>query len=326
MGEQRFIVDEAGQGKRIDLYLTELLEDLTRSQLQRLIVEKKVLVNGRLVKANYKIKVGDIVTCQFPLRKAIRILPENIPLQIVYEDKDLLVINKPRGMLVHPARGKYTGTLVNALLYYCSELSGRKESIRPGIVHRLDKETSGLLVVAKNDYVHQDLVQQFKASLVRREYLALVYGVMSEPGGIIDAPIGRNLRNRQKMAVVLKNSKSAITKYQVLERFQDYTLLHCQLETGRTHQIRVHLAYLQHPVVGDFKYGTSISQQEQSRKLGLQGQALHAVSLGFKHPCSREWLEFSAIPPQDFVNALQVLGSDSINKLLSEEKGKGMWK
>jgi 23S rRNA pseudouridine1911/1915/1917 synthase len=322
MKKKQFIVDEVEQGKRIDLYLTELLEDFTRSQLQRLIVEKKVFVNGKLVKANYKIKTGDIITCKFPLQEVVPILPENIPLQIIYEDKDLLVINKPRNMLVHPASGKYSGTLVNGLLYHCSELSGRKDCIRPGIVHRLDKDTSGLLVVAKSDYVHQDLVQQFKASLVRREYLALVYGVMSEPGGIIDAPIGRNLRNRQKMAVVLKNSKSAITKYQVLERFQDYTLLHCQLETGRTHQIRVHLAYLQHPVVGDFKYGISTSQQEQSRKLGLQGQALHALTLGFRHPCSREWLEFTATPPQDFVNALQVLGSDSINKLLSEEKGR----
>lgn len=322
MEEKQFVVDEEGQGKRIDLYLAGLLEDLTRSQLQRFIAEKKVFVNGQAVKANYKIKAGDIITCQLPENEAIPIVPENIALEIIYEDADLLVINKPRGMLVYPASGKYSGTLVNALLDHCSELSGTKDTVRPGIVHRLDKDTSGLLVAAKNNDVHKELARQFKAALVRREYLALVHGLMSEPGGIIDAPIGRNLRNRRKMAVVLKNSKQAVTKYQVLERFPDYTLLRCRLKTGRTHQIRVHLAYLQHPVVGDFKYGTSTSQQEQSRKLGLQGQALHSLALGFRHPCSQEWLEFTAVPPQDFLNALQVLGSESIHQLLVEEKGR----
>ena len=323
MQEKRFIIDEVGQAKRIDLYLTERLEDWSRSQLRSLLEKQKILVNGQSVKASYKLKVGDMITCQLPVSQAISLLPEKIPLEIVYEDRDLLVVNKPRGMLVHPASGKYTGTLVNALLAHCSALSGSKNSIRPGIVHRLDKETSGLLVVAKNDYVHHDLVQQFKANLVLRQYLVLVHGIMSEPGGIIEAPIGRDLRNRQKMAVVLKNSKPAITKYQVLERLQDYTLLHCQLETGRTHQLRVHFAYLQHPVVGDFKYGTSRFEEEESRKLGLAGQALHALTLGFRHPSSEEWLEFTATPPRDFSKALQVLGSNRSKELWRNERGRG---
>lgn len=310
MEEKQFVVPEVEQGSRIDVYLTNLLENLTRSQLQRLMEDKGVLVNGQFVKANYKIKAGDVIVYKLPAPEAVQILPEKIPLQIIYEDEDLLVINKPRGMLVYPASGKYSGTLVNALLYHCRELSGRKDTLRPGIVHRLDKDTSGILVAAKNDKVHQELARQFKAALVRREYLALVHGLMTEPGGIIDAPIGRNLRNRQKMAVVLKNSKQAVTRYQVLERLQDYTLLRCRLETGRTHQIRVHLAYLHHPVVGDSKYGLSPFPQEEKGKLGLQGQALHALTLGFIHPRSQERLKFTANPPQDFAHALQILGSE----------------
>jgi len=308
--EKQFIVEEDGHGKRIDLYLAELMEGLTRSQLQRLIAEKKVLVNEGKVKANLKLKAGDMITYQSPaVPETTPLLPENIALEIIYEDDGLIVLNKPRGMLVYPAGAQKTGTLVNGLLYHCPGLSEIGEKHRPGIVHRLDKETTGLMVVAKKDKIHTDLVRQFKEGLVQKEYLALVHGLVSEPGGIIDAPIGRDLKNRQRMAVIFKNSKEALTKYQVLERFLDYTLLRCQLETGRMHQIRVHLAYLQHPVVGDAKYLTPAFPKDQGKELGLEGQALHAFSLSLIHPDSQERLNFTVNPPQDFLAALHFLGS-----------------
>lgn len=308
MKEKQIIVNEDGIGKRIDIYLTGLIAGMTRSQLQRFIEEKQVLINGGFVKANYKLKAEDIITCELSEPTAISVLPENIPLNIVYEDDDLIVVNKPRGMLVYPASGIFSGTLVNALLFHCQELSKAKDSWRPGIVHRLDKETTGLLVAAKKDDVHDDLVRQFKECLVQKEYLALVHGLLTEPGGVIDAPIGRDIKNRQKMAVVLKNSKQAVTKYQVIERLPDYTLLRCHLETGRTHQIRVHLAYLQHPVAGDPKYIISGLQREKDRKLGIKGQALHAFALSFIHPRKKVRLEFTVAPPNDFLQALRILG------------------
>lgn len=311
MEKREFVVDEAGKGIRVDVYLAGVLADLTRSQVQRLIEDQEVLVNSQSVKANYKVKEADLIICKIPVPEPLEVLPENIPLDILYEDEDLLVVNKPRGMVVHPANGNYTGTLVNALLHHCVNLSGLNGALRPGIVHRIDKDTSGLLVAAKNDFTHRGLAEQLKGHQMKREYLALVYGVMPEPGGLIEAPIGRHLRDRQKMAVSLKNSKHAVTRYQVLERLQGYTLVKCCLETGRTHQIRVHMAYIGYPVVGDPKYGLRKAQ------LGLKGQALHAATLSFVHPRSREWLEFTKNPPEDFLKALQLAGSQS----LFQEKG-----
>jgi 23S rRNA pseudouridine1911/1915/1917 synthase len=296
-------VDEGAQGIRLDVFVTRQLGDLTRSQVQRFIEEERIFVNGQAVKANYKTKKGDLVLYRLPENKTPEILPEKIPLQIVYEDADVLVINKPQGMVVHPANGNYHGTLVNALLGYGCSLSGLNGVMRPGIVHRIDKDTSGLLVVAKHDEAHQDLAQQIKKHEIKREYLALVHGVISEPGGKIDAPIGRDLRDRQKMAVVFRNSKQAVTRYWVLERLADYTLVKCRLETGRTHQIRVHMAYLHYPVVGDPKYGL------RKEKLPLAGQALHAATLGFVHPRSKEWLEFTVDLPAYFQELLHSLGS-----------------
>jgi 23S rRNA pseudouridine1911/1915/1917 synthase len=312
MGKKELVVDETEKGTRLDVYLTGVLADLTRSQVQKLIEENVVLVNNRPVKANYKVKAEDVLVYQIPVTEPLQVLPENIPLDLLYEDKDLLVVNKPRGMVVHPARSNYKGTLVNALLYHCVNLSQLNGRLRPGIVHRIDKDTSGLLVVAKNDFTHQGLAEQLKGHKMKREYLALVYGEMPEPGGLIEAPIGRDLRDRQRMAVSLKNSKHAVTRYQVLERLSGYTLIKCCLETGRTHQIRVHMAYIGYPVVGDPKYGL-----RKAADLGFKGQALHAATLGFVHPRSREWLEFTEYPPEDFRHALQILES----KLSVYEKG-----
>ncbi len=299
----QFCIAESTQGMRLDVFMTAQLQDLTRSQVQRFIEEQKILVNERPAKANYKTRVGDILTYRLPAKKAPEIFPETFPLEIVYEDEDVLVINKPQGMVVHPANGNYRGTLVNALLGYGCNLSKLNGEIRPGIVHRIDKDTSGLLVVAKNNPAHQDLAEQLKKHTLKREYLALVHGVIAEPGGIIDAPIGRDLRDRQKMAVVFQNSKPAVTRYWVIERLAEYTLIRCRLETGRTHQIRVHMAYLHHPVLGDPKYGL------RKESLGLAGQVLHAATLGFVHPRTRESLEFTAELPKYFQETLQSLGS-----------------
>lgn len=315
MKERQILVGAEEAGKRIDLFLTGVLEKTTRSQVQRLIQEKFITVNSLPVKANYKLKVNDHITCLFPQPQAKHVLPEDLPLHIIYEDEDLIVVNKPRGMLVYPAGGIESGTLVNALLYHCQTLAKAQFSQRPGIVHRLDKDTTGLLVAAKKDDIYDALVRQFTERSVHKVYLTLVHGLISEPGGIIDAPIGRDKQNRQKMAVILKNSKEAVTRYQVLERLSGYTLLRCQLETGRTHQIRVHLAYLGHPVVGDAKYIASEFQREAARELGLKGQALHAFSLSFIHPRTKEQLEFTVNPPEDFLQALRTLGSKWLEQL-----------
>ncbi|NLO97133.1 MAG: RluA family pseudouridine synthase [Peptococcaceae bacterium] len=280
-------------GIRLDLALAETMAK-SRSFIQNLIEEERVLVNGQVKKASYKVTADDRVEVCLPPPKELDVRPENIELDIVYEDEDLIVVNKPQGMTVHPAPGSWNGTLVNALLYHCRNLSGINGVIRPGIVHRIDKDTSGLLVVAKNDAAHNDLARQIKEHSAKRSYLALVHGLLSEPSGTIDAPIGRDPKDRKKMAVVFKNSKRAVTHYYVLERLPGFTEIKAVLETGRTHQIRVHMAYIKHPVLGDPLYGPKKSPFD------LRGQVLHAETLAFTHPRTGEYLEFSCPPPGSY--------------------------
>lgn len=292
MDTLEYIVAQEETGIRIDVLVAGLDEELTRARVQKLIEQGEVTVNNGPVKANYKVREGDSVAVRFPEPENVEIRPENILLDIIYEDSDLLVINKPQGMVVHPAAGNYSGTLVNALLGHCKDLSGINGVIRPGIVHRIDKDTSGLLVVAKNDKAHLSLAEQIKEHTVARKYIALVHGNIPEPRGVVDAPIGRDPRDRKKMAVVTRNAKNAVTRYVVMERFGDYTQVECALETGRTHQIRVHMTYIGHPVAGDPVYGP------RKNPLNLDGQALHAYLLGFNHPSTGEYLEFKAdLPP-----------------------------
>lgn len=300
-----FEVDMSGDGKRLDVFLAGAAEELSRSFTQKLITDGMVMVNGEIAaRASYKVKTGDQVALNIPSPDSLEVKPEPIPLDIYYEDSDIIVVNKPRGMVVHPAAGNYTGTLVNALLYRCRDLSGINGVMRPGIVHRLDKDTSGLIMVAKNDAAHNSLAGQLKDRLVKRRYLALAHGRINEESGMVDAPIGRDPRNRQKMAVLDRNSKQAVTRYCVLDRFAGYTYLRLRLETGRTHQIRVHLAYIGHPVVGDPKYGPARPH------FGLDGQFLHAAVLGFKHPRTGLHLEFEAPLPDELKMILEKLTMD----------------
>ncbi len=292
------IVSLEEAGTRIDVFVTSIDDQLTRARVQKLVEQGEITVNGLPVKSNYKIKEGDSILIQQPEPEILEVKAEDISLDIVYEDRDLLVINKPQGMVVHPAAGNYSGTLVNALLYHCDDLSGINGVIRPGIVHRIDKDTSGLLVVAKNDKAHLNLAEQIKEHLASRKYIALVHGVIQESKGKVDAPIARDPRERKRMAVVTKNSKSAVTRYVVLERFSEYTLVECALETGRTHQIRVHMAYIGHPVAGDPLYGP------RKNPLNLSGQALHAFLLEFKHPSTGEQMKFKADLPQYYQDLL----------------------
>ncbi len=305
MEKHTLIINSEDEGKRLDVLLNQKMPELSRTQAKRLIEDGAVLVNNETAKANYRLSVGDWVVCSVPQPVPLEVEAEDIPLTIVYEDRDLLVVDKPQGMVVHPANGNYRGTLVNALLYHCDDLSGINGVLRPGIVHRIDKDTSGLLVVAKNDRAHESLARQIKEHTVKRVYLALVHGDVAEPGGIIDAPIGRDFKDRQKMAVNVKNGKDAVTEYKNLERLGRYTLLECRLKTGRTHQIRVHMSFIKHPVVGDAKYGP------KKAHFDLSGQALHAATLGFEHPRNEEWLEFSSGLPQVFSEVLRSLGSKS---------------
>lgn len=283
-------------GMRIDSYLAEEL-DLSRSKIQKLIKEKKVLVNGKEVNSSYSIRVNDEIEVNDNLDYEIKVEPENIPLDIVYEDDDLLIINKESGMVVHPAPGHYSGTLVNALLYKYPSLQG--EGLRPGIVHRLDKDTSGLMIVAKNDWSLEKLSTMISAKSVERKYLAIVDGVIKHETGEIDAPIGRDLNNRQKMAVTDINGKEAITHFKVLERFKNNTLVECVLETGRTHQIRVHMAYIGYPVTNDPLYGKGRTTEF--------GQMLHSYSIKFKHPRTNKELEFEVGLPKEFQDKLEEL-------------------
>jgi len=289
-------------GIRLDVGVTDVLGK-SRSFVQGLITQECIKVNGIPKKANYKVRPGDKIEVEIPTLRESTAEPENIPLEILYEDEDVLVVNKRQGMVVHPAPGAWTGTMVNALLYHCHNLSGINGVLRPGIVHRIDKDTSGILVVAKNDIAHQGLATQLKAHTMARKYRALVHGVVLEPSGTVDAPIGRDPSNRKRMAVVMHHSKSAVTHYTVLNRFQDTTYLEVRLETGRTHQIRVHMLYIKHPVLGDPVYGT------RKNPFGLHGQMLHAAHLGFEHPRSGKWMEFDAPLPKVFESLLSKFNS-----------------
>lgn len=302
MESYNFFVDEQSKGTRIDVYLSQMLDDCSRSFVQKLIDENKVLVNSKVIKSNYKLRCKDIIDVDIPEPLAIEIVPENITLDILYEDKDVIVINKEQGMVVHPSHGHYSGTVVNALLYHCGdELSGINGVMRPGIVHRIDKDTSGVLMIAKTNIAHQKLAMQLKEHSITRKYNAIVYNNIKDDTGTVDAPIGRHSVDRKKMAVTNKNSKNAVTHYRVIERFGKYTFIEVQLETGRTHQIRVHMSSIGYPLVGDEIYGP------KNQKFKLNGQMLHARVLGFIHPITGEYMEFEASIPEYFQKFLNDL-------------------
>ena len=298
----KFEVTDDQSGIRIDRFLSENTEELSRSYLQKLIKEQKVQVNSIPAKSSYKVQTKDMITVELPQVTEPDILPEDIPLDILYEDEDVLVVNKPKGMVVHPSAGHYTGTLVNAVMFHCKDhLSGINGILRPGIVHRIDKDTTGALLVCKNDHAHKVLAEQLKEHSIKRRYRAIVSGVLKEDQGTVNAPVGRHLVDRKKMAVNYKNGKEAVTHYQVLERFSNATYIECRLETGRTHQIRVHMTSIGHPLLGDEVYGSGKNPYH------LQGQTLHAMVLGFVHPSSGEYMEFTAPLPEYFLKLLDKL-------------------
>lgn len=302
MNEVLIEVPENFEGERIDKFLSVLVENSSRNAIQKLIENGKVLVNGVAVNKKYKVNTDDEITMLPSELKPLDAEPENIPLDIVYEDEHLLVVNKPRGMVVHPAPGNYSGTLVNALLYHCKDsLSGINGILRPGIVHRIDKDTSGLLIVAKNDKAHIGLAEQIKEHSFTREYNAVIVGHLTEQQGTVNAPIGRNPKDRKKMCVTQNNSKNAVTHYNVIEDYEGYSHISLKLETGRTHQIRVHMAHLGHPVAGDFVYGND------KKSAYLNGQCLHAIKIGFIHPITEEYLEFTSELPDYFTEFLSRL-------------------
>lgn len=299
----QFTVSEEQQGIRIDRYLSDVQEELSRSYLQKLLKSGNVLVNGIVVKSNYKVTSGNQIEMEVPEAVEPEIKPEKMELDIVYEDKDVILVNKPKGMVVHPASGHYSHTLVNGLMEHCrDDLSGINGVMRPGIVHRIDMDTTGLLIVCKNDKSHNSIAEQLKEHSITRRYRAIVHGVVKEECGTINAPIGRHSVDRKKMSINEKNGREAITHYKVLIRFRQYTYIECQLETGRTHQIRVHMASIHHPLLGDVVYGPAKSPFK------LQGQTLHAGALGFIHPCSGQYMEFEAPLPKYFEELLGKLG------------------
>lgn len=288
------------KGSRIDKYISDNIAELTRSAVQGLIEKGLVLAEGKAVSKNYKLRGGEEISVEIPEPEPMDAVPEDIPLDIVYEDDDLLVVNKPKGMVVHPAHGNYTGTLVNALLHHCGDsLSGINGVIRPGIVHRIDKNTSGLLIVAKNDASHLKLAEQIKEHSFTREYEAVACGYFKETEGTVDAPIGRHKTDRKKMCVTTENSRNAVTHYSVIKQYGGYAHVRLRLETGRTHQIRVHLSYIGHPVLGDDIYGKPYK--------GIEGQCLHARKIGFIHPTTGEYMEFVSDLPDYFVSILAKL-------------------
>jgi 23S rRNA pseudouridine1911/1915/1917 synthase len=299
MEKMEHTILEQQKGDRIDKVISTLDEEWSRTQVQQWIKDGNVLVNGQKIKTNYKCSLNDEIEISIPDPELLDVIPEEMNLEIYFEDKDVLVVNKPSGMVVHPAPGHLTGTLVNGLMAHCKDLSGINGVLRPGIVHRIDKDTSGLLMVAKNDMAHEKLVNQLVEKTVTRKYKAIVHGVIPHDFGTIDAPLGRDTRDRQSMTVV-DNGKHAVTHFQVIERFKDFTFVECQLETGRTHQIRVHMKYIGYPLAGDPKYGPK-------KTLDINGQALHAGVLGFNHPRTNEYLEFEAPLPGEFEEVLEQL-------------------
>lgn len=290
------------EGNRLDVFLANYFDNLSRSYIQKIIKQGHVCVNGKLAKANYIVSENDEISCLIPKNQELNVPAEDIPLDILYEDDDLLIVNKPKDMVVHPAAGHYTGTLVNGLLYHCKDhLSGINGVLRPGIVHRIDKDTTGSLIVCKTEAAHIAISEQLKAHNLTRKYRAIVKGNFEQIDGTIDAPIGRDEKNRMKMAINHKNGKEAVTHYHVLKQFDGYSYVELQLETGRTHQIRVHMTSIGHPLLGDDTYNN------QPSKFKLQGQCLHAMIIGFIHPSTHEYMEFEAPLPSYFTHLLEVL-------------------
>lgn len=290
-------IEEEVAGTRLDKLISMHRPEISRTQIQQWIREGHILVNEKIEKPNYRVKENDLIVLEEPAPEPLNIIAEDLALDIVYEDADVLIVNKRRGMVVHPAKAHASGTLVNGLMHHCTDLSGINGVLRPGIVHRTDKDTSGLLMVAKNDKAHVSLVDQLVAKTVKRVYIALVHGHIPHNNGTIEAPIGRGEHDRQKM-IVTDRGKDAVTHFKVLERFNEYTLIECELETGRTHQIRVHMEYIGHPLVGDPKYGPK-------KTLPFGGQVLHAGTIGFIHPGTNEYVEFTVEPPEDFQKLVQ---------------------
>lgn len=302
MEEFRFVVTEEWEDERIDKCMNSLIDSLSRSYIQKLIKDGQVFVNGSSVKANYRIKSEDEIIFQIPESIEPDIEPEDIPLDILYEDEDILIVNKPKGMVVHPAAGHYSGTLVNAVMHHCrGQLSGINGIMRPGIVHRIDMDTTGSIIVCKNDYAHNCIAEQLKEHSITRKYRAICHGVLKEDEYTIHKPIGRHPVERKKMAVNEKNGKDAVTHVKVLKRFEKYTYIECELETGRTHQIRVHMASIGHPLLGDEVYGTA------KTAFKLEGQTLHAMTLGVVHPKTGEYIEVNAPLPEYFEHLLNIL-------------------
>jgi len=300
METHELYIDDSHIGMRLDIFLTQIYKQWTRSYIQNQIKNGNITVNKKQVKTGYALKKGDIIQLSISKPQPLDIIPEKINLDILYEDEDIIVVNKPQGMVVHPAAGNHSGTLVNALLGHCSDLSGINGKIRPGIVHRIDKDTSGVLVVAKNDRAHVNLAKQIKEKTALRRYIALIEGVLKEDKGTVSAPIGRHPIDRKKMAIV-ENGRNAITHFTVIKRYEKYTLIEAQLETGRTHQIRIHMAYIGHPIVGDPVYGY------RRQAFSLKGQLLHAECLGFIHPKTGQYMEFHAPLPDYFSEILDKL-------------------
>lgn len=299
--DEYFTASVHENGLRLDSVLSMRFPDKSRSYFQKLIKDGNITVNENNIKSNYRLRENDKVKIIIPVAEETDIVPENIPLDIIYEDKDIIVINKPKGMVVHPAPGHYSGTLVNALMYHCkNELSGINGILRPGIVHRIDRDTTGVIVACKNDMSHNSLAEQFKIHSITRKYEAIVYNNFADDDGIIDAPIGRHPTERKKMAINYKNGREAVTHYHVVRRLKGYTHIECRLETGRTHQIRVHMASINHPLLGDSVYGPAKCPYK------LEGQTLHAAVLGFMHPSSNKYVEFTA-PLPEYYNKLLVL-------------------
>lgn len=301
MNEFNLVADESSAGCRIDKYLSSLENMPSRTFIQKLLKEGGININGKPVKSNYRLLINDKINFTIPDPVEMEIVPEEIPLDIIYEDDDIIIVNKPKGMVVHPSAGHESGTLVNALMHHCGDkLSGINGELRPGIVHRIDMDTTGSLIICKNDKAHRGIAEQLKVHSITRKYRAIVFGKLSE-NGTVDAPIGRNENDRLKMAVNYKNGKEAVTHYTVLEQFDKYTYIECQLETGRTHQIRVHMASIHHPILGDTVYGPD------KQPFSLQGQTLHAAVIGFIHPSTGEYMEFEAPLPVYFEELLNKL-------------------